>query len=65
LAGSEEVHKTADLVVVLAESTNNNGRDPAQVFSSFSLELSPEGRGRQRREQGMAIFIYVLRVLRR
>jgi hypothetical protein len=27
--GSEEVHRAVNLVVVLAESTNDNGRDPA------------------------------------
>jgi hypothetical protein len=30
--GGEEVHKTVDLVVVLAEITNDNGGDPAQVL---------------------------------
>jgi hypothetical protein len=34
--GSEEVHKAVNLVVVLAESTNDNGRDPAQVLQLCS-----------------------------
>ena len=37
--GSEEVHKAVNLVVVLAESTNDNVRDPAQVLHILAPPL--------------------------
>ena len=43
--GREEVHKTVNLVVVLAESTNDNGGEGARAFARLAprLGLGPMG----------------------